>query len=242
MSLPRQIVALGGGVLVPDTGNTKLERYILDASGKFAPRVCFVPTASGDEAAYIVRFYAAYARYGVGLDVLRFFARTPDDLRAYLFAFDVVHVGGGNTRSMLAVWRHWGFDTVLREAWERGVVLCGSSAGSICWFEEGVTDSVSGDLTTMKGLGFLDGSNCPHYDGEALRRPAYERLVADGSLGAGFACDDGAGVHVVGAMHAAISARPNARAYRVERTAGGARETILEAKQLSLRLQAKRMV
>ena len=193
-----QIVAIGGGVLVPDTGNVALERYILDACGAAKPRVVFVPTASGDDVTYVARFYESYARFGVGLDVLRFFRRTPDDLRAYLFAFDVVHVGGGNTRSMLAVWRHWGFDAVLREAWERGILLCGSSAGSICWFERGLTDSVAGTLTAMDCLGFLAGSNCPHYDGEAERRPAYRRLVASGELAAGIACDDGAGVHFRG--------------------------------------------
>ena len=228
-----QIVAIGGGVLVPDTGNVALERYILDACGAAKPRVVFVPTASGDDVTYVARFYESYARFGVGLDVLRFFRRTPDDLRAYLFAFDVVHVGGGNTRSMLAVWRHWGFDAVLREALERGILLCGSSAGSICWFERGLTDSVAGALTAMDCLGFLAGSNCPHYDGEAERRPAYRRLVASGELAAGIACDDGAGVHFRGRTLArAISARPGAGAYRVARGESGSVETPLEVEKL----------
>ncbi len=233
MSARRQIVAIGGGVLDPRSENFKLERYILDACGKERPRVAFVPTASGDDPAYVGAFYESYARFGVGLDVLRFFRRTPEDLRAYLFACDVVHVGGGNTRSMLAVWRHWGFDDVLREAWERGIVLCGSSAGSICWFDDGVTDSVAGDLTAMNGLGFVRGSNCPHYDGEKERRPAYHALVGGGSVAGGFACDDGAAVHVIDdAIARAISARPNARAYRVERHADGVRETVLETNVL----------
>lgn len=234
MTEKRQIVAIGGGVLVPATGNFKLERYILEATGKSSPRVCLVPTASGDDRSYVVRFYQSYARFGIDLDVLRFFARTPDDLRAYLFAFDVVHVGGGNTRSMLAVWRHWGFDAVLREAWERGIVLTGSSAGSICWFDSGVTDSVAGEFTTTNALGFLPGSNCPHYDGEAERRPAYQRMVATQALVPGLACDDGTGVHFIGeTLHEAISARPNARAYRVERDGGIARETALPMRALA---------
>ncbi len=229
MSPARQIVALGGGVLVPDTGNFKLERYILDASGKAKPRVCFVPTASGDDVTYVMRFYESYARFGVRLDVLRFFGRTPADLRAFLFDFDVVHVGGGNTRSMLAVWKHWNFDAVLREGWERGIVLCGSSAGSMCWFEAGLTDSIAGDLTTTACLGLLAGSNCPHYDGELERRLFYERLIADATLAPGLACDDGAGVHFMdGTLLAVPSARPNARAYRVEPYEGGARETPLD--------------
>jgi len=226
--MPSQIFAMGG-MLVPETGNFKLEEYILAASGVPKPRVCFVPTASGDDSIYVSRFFETYSRFNVALSVLRFFARTPADLRAYLFGFDVVHVGGGNTRSMLAVWRDWGFDTVLREAYEHGIVLCGSSAGSICWFEGGVTDSVAGDLTALDGLGFLPGSNCPHYDGEAERRPSYQRLVLEGTLGDGIACDDGAGLHFVdGKLAKVASARPDARAYRVVREADAVHETPLE--------------
>jgi len=137
-----------------------------------------------------------------------------------------VHVGGGNTRSMLAVWRDWGMDAILRDACAQGIVLCGSSAGAICWFEEGVTDSLAGDLTPMRCLGFLSGSACPHYDGEKERRPAYQRMVAGGAIGAGYACDDGAAVHFIdGKLGAAVAARPTARVYRVEPDGtGGARE------------------
>ncbi len=205
-------------------------RYILDASGKPKPRVCFVPTASGESLPVVLAFYETYARFGLELDVLHFFRRTPQDLRAYLFTFDVVHVGGGNTRSMLAVWKHWGFDAVLREAWERGIVLCGSSAGSICWFEEGLTDSVAGDLLPMECLGFVGGSNCPHYDGEKDRRPSYQRLVGSGAMRAGIACDDGVALHYKDeALHAIVSSRPPARAYRVEQAGGAPKETPLDA-------------
>ncbi len=231
--LQGQIVAVGGALLVPDTGNVVLERYILDASGAQKPRVLFVPTASGEDASYVARFYEAYGRLGCEVDTLRFFRRTPDDLRELVERFDVVHVGGGNTQSMLAVWRHWGFDAVLREAWERGAVLCGSSAGSICWFEHGLTDSYAGDLTAMACLGFLPGSNCPHYDGEKDRRPSYQRLVAAGEIPAGIACDDGAGLHYRGTELAAIvSSRPNARAYRVVRDGDRAIETPLDTRFL----------
>jgi peptidase E len=231
-----QIVAMGGGVLLPESGKPKLERYILDATGKARPRVCFVPAASGDDVSYVARFYETYSRLDCSLDVLRFFRRTPADLAAYLFSFDVVHVGGGNTRSMLAVWQHWGFDAVLRAAWERGIVLCGSSAGAICWFEEGVTDSVAGPLTRMSCLGFAPGSYCPHYDGEAERRPSYQRMVAGGEIAPGYACDDGVGLHLRGTeLHAIVSARENARAYRVEREGDTARETPLEIRLLEAR-------
>jgi len=229
----KQIVAVGGALLAPETGNFKLERYILDACGKPKPRVCYVPTASGEDTNYVSRFFETYARFGLELDVLRFFRRTPEDLREFLFGFDVVHVGGGNTRSMLAVWRHWGFDAVVREAWERGIVLCGSSAGSICWFEAGLTDSVAGELRAMTCLGFLAGSHCPHYDGEKERRPSYQGLVASGALPPGIACDDGAGLHFRDAeLGAIVASRPEARAYRVERVDGAARETPLETRVL----------
>ena len=232
MSEP-QIVAAGGALLRPSSGNDKLERYILDACGKAKPRVCFLPTASGDDLAYVVRFYETYARLGAATDVLRFFRRTPANLRDYLSSFDVVHVGGGNTRSMLAVWRDYGMDRVLHEAWQRGTVLCGSSAGSICWFEHGVTDSLADTLTAMPCLGFLAGSNCPHYDGEAERRPTYERFVAVGEIEPGYACDDGAALHYIGTeLRGAIASRPAAHAYRVDLSDGRVRESKLEITRL----------
>jgi peptidase E len=220
---------MGGGVLLPDTGNFKLEEYIVSCSGVSRPRICFVPTASGDDAGSIARFYDSYARFDARLSVLTFFRRTPPDLAAFLEDVDIVHVGGGNTRSMLAVWSDWGLDVLLRQAYQRGVLLCGSSAGSICWFAEGVTDSIAGELTAMPGLGLIAGSNCPHYDGEKERRPAYQRLVAEGRIGPGLACDDGAGLHYVdGRLQAVPSARPAARAYRIERENDAVRETPLE--------------
>lgn len=233
MSEP-QIVAVGGALLLPETGNVAMERYFLDVCGKAKPRVCFVPTASGDDVTYVARFYETYARFGVALDVLRFFRRTPADLRDYLLAFDVVHVGGGNTRSMLATWRSWGFDLILREAWVRGIVLCGSSAGSICWFERGLTDSTAGRLEAMDCLGFLADSNCPHYDGEPERRPSYHQFVGSGELIDGYACDDGVGLHFVGtALQRVIASRPNAHAYRVTREGGAAaREQAIPAERL----------
>ncbi len=231
---PPQIVAVGGALLVPETGNVALERYIIDATGKEKPRVCFIPTASGDDVTYVARFFETYARFGIKLDVLRFFRRTPGDLRDHLFAFDIVHVGGGNTRSMLATWRHWGFDVVLREAWERGILLCGSSAGSICWFENGLTDSVAADLQRMDCLGFLSGSNCPHYDGEAERRPAYRKLIADGILPDGYACDDGVRLHFIGtALKRVVASRRSGNAYRVARDGATVREQVTDVFRLS---------
>jgi len=142
---------------------------------------------------------------------------------------DVVYVGGGNTANMLAVWRMHGMDEALRAAWEQGVVLCGSSAGMICWFEAGLTDSFGPQLEGMRdGLGFLPGSACPHYDGEELRRPRYRQLVDDG-FPAGWAAEDGVGLHFEGTELAeVVSALPGKRAYRVEPRS----ETPHEAREL----------
>ena len=220
-------------MLTPGDRVRALERYIVAASCRERPRVLFVGTASGDDPGRIAAFYETYGGLGCAPSHLPFFRRTPADLRALILEQDIVHVGGGNTRSMLAVWRDWKFDIVLREAYDRGVVLCGSSAGSICWFAEGVTDSVDGDLTRMAGLGFLSGSNCPHYDAEADRRPAYRRLVGAREMGAGYAADDGVGLHFVdGALSAVVSARASAAAYRVEPDGETARETRLEPRAL----------
>lgn len=135
-------------------------------------------------------------------------------------------MGGGNTKNMLALWRAWGIDHLVRAAWERGAVLAGPSAGSICWFAQGSTDSVPGRLTALECLGFLAGSNCPHYDSEAERRPFYRRMVGAGLMLPGLAADDGVGLYFVGQeLHRVVSSRPNARAYRVERGENGATET-----------------
>jgi peptidase E len=229
----RRIFAMGGATLLPDSGNLKFERQILDLTGASKPRVCFVGTASGDDAGLVVRFLDTYAALGAATAHVRFFARTPADLREIVFGCDVVQVGGGNTRSMLAVWRHWEFDTILREAYARGIVMCGSSAGSICWFESGVTDSVAGPLTAMSALGFIEGSNCPHYDSEPARRPAYHAMIASGDLPAGYACDDGSAVVFENERFVeAVCSRPAARAYRVQRGAAGVVETALAMRAL----------
>lgn len=227
----RQIIALGGGIPYWEPRSDALERYILKASGAERPKVLFVPTASGDDATRIAAFYTLYSALECRPSHLTFFARTPVDLRKLVLSQNIVHVGGGNTRSMLAVWRDWGFAEILREAWERGIVLCGQSAGSICWFESGVTDSLADELSAIACLGFLPGSNCPHYDGEKTRRPAYHRLVAEGLLGDGYAADDGVGLHYAGdSLRTVVSARAGATAYRVVRKADGtAHESALEA-------------
>jgi dipeptidase E len=162
----RHIVAMGGGGFSDD--DPLLDDYILGLTGKERPRVCFVPTASGDAASYVERFYAAFTRRSCEPTHLSLFQLPYPAIGDILRSHDVVYVGGGSTANMMAIWRIHGLDETLRQAWERGVVLAGISAGGLCWFDTGVTDSLSPELVPWRdGLGFLSGSLCPHYDGEA---------------------------------------------------------------------------
>jgi peptidase E len=211
----RQIIALGGGGFSMEPENLALDHYILAQTRVPEPAVAFVPTASGDSDNYVVRFYAAYGGLRCRPSHLPLFRRTPD-LRSYLLAQDVIYVGGGNTKSMLAVWREWSLPEVLREAWEAGIILAGISAGAICWFEQGVTDSFADRLRALDCLGFLRGSCCPHYSGEADRRPAYHRLLHAGELAPGLAIDDGSAIHFIDReVHRVVASRQGATAYRV---------------------------
>ena len=220
---PRQIVALGGGGFTEEPGNTALDDYVLDASGSSLPRICFLPTAGGDNSSYVVKFYAAFAGGHCIPGHLGLFNRTADDVRSVLLAQDVIYVGGGSTANLVAVWRAHGVDVVLREAWERGIVLAGLCAGSMCWFESGVTASFGARMTPFNGgLGLLPGSNCPHY---AQRRDAYMQAMRDGMAG-GVSAEDGVALHFVDRRLAAVVAsREGPRAYRV----GMAGDRVIEA-------------
>jgi peptidase E len=213
------IVALGGGGFSQEE-DLRLDRFVLSLAGKTRPNVCFVPTAGGDWDNYVMRFYAAFARLECRPTHLPLFRRTAEPLAEIVAAQDVVYVGGGNCANLLAVWRTQGLDQILRDAWQRGVVLAGVSAGAICWFESGVTDSFGPALAPLhNALGFLPGSFCPHFDGEPLRRPRYRELVDQGELPAGYAADDGVGMLFRGTGFVeALSSRGPARAWRI--TAG----------------------
>jgi len=202
-----QIVGLGG---YPD--DAMLDHVLGLARG---PRVLYVPTASNEDPARALDWYERlHGRCDFTL--LRFYPWPPADLRALTLAHDVVMVPGGNTANMLAIWRVHGFDAILREAWQAGVLLTGWSAGMICWLEAGVTDSFGPQLEGMPdGLGFIPGSGCPHYDGEERRRPVYQQLVRDG-FPAGIALDDAAGAHYVGTeLREVVASLPGSGGHRV---------------------------
>jgi dipeptidase E len=213
------IVAMGG------LTDERLLEYVLGiAPGR---RLLYVPTAGMEDPARTVWWYERlHGR--AEMTHLHFSPWPPAHLRDLVLGQDIVLVAGGNTANALAIWRVHGFDTILREAWERGIVLTGWSAGMICWFEHGVTDSFGPELGSMECLGFLPGSACPHYDGEERRRPVYTELVEAG-LPAGLAADDGVALHFVGTgLHEVVTARPGATAYRV----GPEGERPLEARLL----------
>jgi dipeptidase E len=214
------IVALGGGGFSMEE-SPALDDYILSLAEKARPKVCFIPTASGDALEYVKRFYDVFPPTRCEPSHLGLFSRTVADLRKVVLAQDVVYVGGGNTANLLAIWRAHGMDKVIREAWEVGVVIAGVSAGAMCWFQTGVTDSFGPGLSALRnGLAFLPGSFCPHYDGEPERRGAFQRFVAEG-LPEGYAVEDGVGLHFVGVnLVNVISSRPPAKAYRVEKSGG----------------------
>jgi dipeptidase E len=207
---------MGGGGDTPEQRRA-LYRYALGLTGKERPRILFVPTAVGDEASSVVSFYERFEGLGERSH-LPVFPYPPENLREFVLSFDAINVSGGNTANLLAIWRVHGLDAVFREAWEQGIVLFGASAGMICWFEAGVTDSFGPQLEGMRdGLGFLAGSACPHYDGEERRRPRYRELI-DGGFPPGVAADDGAALHYVGReLEEVVTCRPGATAYRVDR-------------------------
>jgi peptidase E len=215
MTMERHIVGLGGGGDSPSQ-TALLNDYVLALTGKERPRMLWVPTAVGDDASATVWFYEALSSRA-DLRTLATFPWPPENLRDLILEQDAICVCGGNTANMLAIWRVHGIDRYLREAWENGIVLWGQSAGMICWFEAGVTDSFGPQLDGMECLGLLPGSACPHYDGEERRRPRYRELV-DGGFAEGLAADDGVGLHFVGTeLHEAVTCRPGAAAYRVTR-------------------------
>ena len=216
-----QIIAIGGGGF-SNGSEPGLDTYVLDQSRSTTPRIGFIGTASGDSESYLVKFYARFGKLDCRPSHLPLFARTPD-LEAWVLGQDVIYVGGGNTRSLLSVWSGWELAPLLHRAGQAGTVLSGISAGAICWFDWGVTDSLSDRLCPIACLGFVSGSCCPHYSGEALRRPTYERMVAEEEIAPGFAIDDGAALHVVdGVAKRVVSGRVGADVYWVERSGGGA--------------------
>jgi dipeptidase E len=234
-----QIIALGGGGFSMDKEGSLLDSYVLSLLDNPRPRVCFLPTASGDADHYVVRFYR---RFSADCDAshVSLFRRdqgtggVEDDLASHLLKQDLIYVGGGNVLSMLGAWRAHGLDAILRKAWRKGIVLCGPSAGSLCWFEQALS-AFHGAPRPVRGLGLLPYSNCVHYDAEPARRAEYQQAVAEG-MRPGFAADDGVALHFIGTqLERVVSSREDGGAYHVDAHGGGVRETPLEVTYLGAR-------
>jgi dipeptidase E len=231
MKAMRQVVAFGGGGFSQESGNPLLDDYVLGLTGTARPRVCFLPTASGDADHYIVRFYNAFRDRTRPSHVSLFRReRGVSDIRSHLLAQDLIYVGGGSLISLLGVWRAHGIDSMVRDAYEAGVILCGLSAGSLCWFSEAVS-GYHDEVNRVPALGFLRHSNAVHY-GAGNRRAAFHRQLLDG-MPSGYAAEDGAALRFVGdEVVEVVASRPEARAYKLERRGSQILETRLATRYL----------
>lgn len=229
----RQIIALGGHSITTYLVDVTLSRYILNQAPAPRPRICFLPQGSGEDPLYIANFFRHFLALDALPSDLSLFKPHTADIADFLLQQDVIYVGGGNTKSMLSLWREWGLDQILCQAWEQGTVLSGVSAGAICWFEQGLTDSIPGKLRPLDCLGYLSGSCSPHFDGEAERRPSYHCLIANGKMADGYGVDNNTALHFIGAeLSHLVSSRAGATAFRIERSSAGVSESRLTASVL----------
>ncbi|MEA2220426.1 MAG: hypothetical protein QOJ35_3052 [Solirubrobacteraceae bacterium] len=233
--MSRTILAMGGGGFMMEPANPALDDFILTLTSRREPKILFLPTASGDPNAQISSFRATFgdrACRPLQLSLFRL-EQQPADLRTLILSQDIVYVGGGSMRNLLAIWREHAIDALLREAWERGVVLAGVSAGAMCWFQNGITRS-AGSPAPAAGLGFLQGSMSVHCDGDPSRLPVLLDAIGRGVLPDGYAADDGVGLLFEDEqLVRVVSSRPGARAYRVQRVDGGAVKTVVEPELLA---------
>tara|TARA_B100000965_G_C19543570_1_gene736713 strand:- start:450 stop:1148 length:699 start_codon:yes stop_codon:yes gene_type:complete len=191
----KNIVAIGGGGFGRSVKDLRIEEYILRLSKKENPNICFIPTATGDNDAYKVNYYDVFTKLECNPTHIDFFKRTID-LSSHIAEQDIIFVGGGNTKSMLAVWKDWGLNSLLKDAYESGTVMSGVSAGAICWFEKGITDSWAHDLAVMDCLGFVNGVCCPHYDEEPARRPFVKKILEDNLIDHCIAVEGNCALHL----------------------------------------------
>jgi dipeptidase E len=227
----RKILIAGGGF------NAVFVRYMAQLTGKPKPRMCYLPTASADQPEGIISWFRNCSQLKVTAFVQESFIASGKQTQSWeeaLLSMDAIVASGGNTLNQQAIWKAQGIDAILRQAWDRGIVLGGASAGSLCWFEEGTTDSRPKELSTVQCLGFLKGSHCPHYDKEKDRRPLYQKLIASGEMKPGYACDNDAGIYFEdNEVKRVVVARADAKVYYVSAAGGQAVEKPLPAEVIS---------
>ena len=226
----RKILIAGGGF------NRAFIRYMAQLSGKTHPRICYLPTASADSDAGIINFYQQCATLDVEPHVQRSFIESLSQTQGWdevLLSMDGIVCSGGNTLNQQAIWKAQGIDVVLKAAWDKGIVLGGASAGSLCWFEEGTTDSRPKALSIVTCLGFIPGSHSPHYDAEPGRRPLYQKLISAGTMKPGYACDNDAGIYFEDTtVKRVVGTRDGAKVYFVSVVNGAVVEKVLEPERI----------
>lgn len=232
--IKKQIIAIGGGGFSIygeyTPRNSLMEQYILKQSGKTKPSICFIPTASGDNAKYIIDFYRLFGALNCKPSHLSLFELPSSNLESFILEKNIIYVGGGNTKSMIALWKEWKLDKYLKKAWESGVILAGICAGASCFFEECVTDSIPGDLTVLKCLGFIQGSCCPHYNGDKKRPTAYRNFISNGSISNGYAIDDDTALHYIDTkLERIVKSDKKGAVYKVFKDEGKVKEDRVEA-------------
>jgi dipeptidase E len=227
----RKILIAGGGF------GTAFINYMGQLTGKARPKLLYLPTASADRTDGILTWFKNCAPLNVEASVQEsFIASTRQDKswEEVFLSVDGIVCSGGNTLNQQAIWKAQGIDVVLRQAWDKGIVLGGASAGSLCWFEEGTTDSRPKELSTVKCLGFLKGSHSPHYDREPGRRPLYQKLIGSGQMLPGYACDNDAGLYFEdNAIKRVVHTRKDAKCYHVTVENGKVVEHVLEPEMIS---------
>ena len=227
----RKILIAGGGF------NTAFIRYMAQLTGKPRPKLCYLPTASADSQAGTITWFKNCAPLNVEASAQDSFIESLSQVRSWeevLLSVDGIVCSGGNTLNQQAIWKAQGIDVVLRQAWDRGIVLGGASAGSLCWFEEGTTDSRPKELSIVQCLGFLKGSHSPHYDGEPGRRPLYQKLILSGDMKPGYACDNDAGIYFEDNVATrVVSTRQTAKVYYVSVEGGKVVEKVMEPELIS---------
>ncbi|MDP2390350.1 MAG: peptidase E [Acidobacteriota bacterium] len=226
----RKILIAGGGF------NTAYIRYMAALTGKTRPKLLYLPTASADSPSGILTWYTNCATLNVEPSHQISFIASTRQTRTWeevLLSVDGIVCSGGNTLNQQVIWKAHGIDVILQQAWDRGIVLGGASAGSLCWFEEGTTDSRPKELSIVQCLGFLKGSHSPHYDAEPGRRPLYQKLIGSGQMKPGYACDNDAGIYFEdNTVKRVVSTRAAAKVYYVSVEGGKVVEKVMEPEQI----------
>ena len=234
MSIKGNIICIGGDGIYPEE-KILLDIYILSQS-KPNPKICLLPTASADNRDYISYFMEnCKYNYKCQPSFLSLFSPHTADIGSFLMEQDIIYVGGGNTKTMLGIWKEWNLPTYLKSACENGTILAGSSAGAVCWFDQCITDSIPGPFRPMDCLGFIEGSFSPHYNSQVSRRPAFHKELSAGNIKSGYACDEAVGIHFRdGKLFKAISSSVDGGfAYKLNGKNDEAEETIIEPEDIS---------